>query len=226
MSNTKYIYIMLSSTRTKFARFIRYTTKAEYSHASVSFTENMEKLYSFGRFYHCMPLIGGLVHETLNRFTLKSPRRVNIKIFKIPVSEESYENAYNRICQIAEDDEYAYNLVSVMTFALKHGVERYKTFVCSEFTSHILRVARPDLASSKPDCKVMPDDFSTLLKGYEVYSGALAEYDKFIDIENEEYFRRFSTYSRVIKTCKFLHHRYWHFSPDNNTVEFDNSKML
>jgi hypothetical protein len=174
----------------------------------------MEKLYSFGRFYHCMPFIGGLVSETLNRFTLKSPKRVNIKIFKIPVTEEAYYKAYNRIQEIAVDDEYSYNLISVLTFAFKHGEPHYKAYVCSEFVSHILRLARPDLASEKPDCKVQPDDFSKLLKNMEIYDGPLSAYDKFVDIENEEYFRKFSMCTRIKQTCSFLRHRYWHFVPE------------
>lgn len=219
MNREKYIYVMLSSTRTKIAKLIKYATKSEYNHVSVSFSENMEQLYSFGRFYHCMPLIGGLVNETLCRFTLKSPKRVNIKIFKIPVTKEEYERAYNRVVQIADDGEYAYNLVSAVSFGIYHGVERYKTYVCSEFVSHILRIARPDLASHKPDCKVMPDDFSHLLDGFEIYKGALAEYDKFIDIENEEYFHKFNAFSRIIKTCKFLRFRYWHFESETQPIE-------
>ena len=45
-------------------------------------------------------------------------------------------------------------------------------------------------------------------------STVLADYDKFVDIENEEYFRKFSMYSRIKQTCSFLHHRYWHFVPE------------
>ena len=225
MKKEKYIYIMVSATFTKVGKMVRFATKSTYSHASISFSANMDKLYSFGRFYHCMPFIGGLVSETLNRFTLKSAKRVNIKIFKIPVTEEQFYAAYNRVQEIAADDEYAYNLVSAATFCLKHGVERYKTYVCSEFVSHILRIARPDLASDKPDCKVQPDDFTVLLKDYEIYDGALASYDKFIDIENEEYFRKFSKITQFMQTCGFIYRRYLHFVTDASGEEMRRNKL-
>ncbi len=217
----KYVYIMVSATYTKVGKIIRYATKAEYNHVSISFDENMETLYSFGRIRHCMPLVGGLVHETIDRFTLRSPRNVHIRIYRIPVSAAAYECGLKRIQEIACDDEYAYNFVSALTYFIWQGVENYKTYVCSEFVSHMLRLMRPDLAFCKPDCKVIPDDFLLLLENYEVYSGNLSEYDKFIEVENELYFEKVGKIKRWRETYSFLKHRYWHYEPLDDGEEMD-----
>jgi len=209
----KNIYVMISATGTKISRLVRIVTKATYGHASISFDPEMKQLYSFGRFYHCMPFIGGLVNETMDRFTLNSPRHVKIMVFKIPVTEEAYSAGIDRIYEIASDDEYAYNLVSAATFCVKHGVSKYKTFTCSEFVSHMLRIMRPDLASPKEDCKVVPNDYVELLKDYKIYEGNLCDYDKFIAVKNEEYFKKISFGKRHRKTLKFLRSRYLHYTP-------------
>ncbi len=213
MENKRYVYVMLSSTGTKMGKAIKFATRARYNHASISFTENMDTLYSFGRIHHCMPFIGGLVHETFDRFACRPANKVDVKVFKIAVTEESWRKGFDRVAEIAADDEYTYNLISAATFCVKHGTAHYKTFTCSEFVSHILRIVAPELASKKPDCKVVPDDFSALLEGLEFYEGKLSEFDRFLESENPDYFKKFSLRKRVRMTTSYVKNRYWHYVP-------------
>ena len=204
----KFIYIMVSSTGTRFGRIIRYATKSSFNHVSISFDESMKQLYSFGRYCHCMPFIGGLVNETQDRFTLRRGAEVEIGVYKIPVSDNAFFKGLDRIAEIAADDEYAYNLLSAITFCVKGGTEHYKTYTCSEFVSHLLRLMRPDLAFGKADCKVLPDNFVEQLGAYEYYRGPLNGYGKFAESVDKRYFNKLRPRVRWSKTARFILGRY------------------
>ena len=56
----KKIYIVLTYTGTILSRLVKYYTKKEYSHVSISLDENLEEMYSFGRLNAYIPFIGGI----------------------------------------------------------------------------------------------------------------------------------------------------------------------
>ncbi len=45
----KEIYIVLTQTGTFFSRSIKFITKEEFNHSSISFNQDLDVLYSFGR---------------------------------------------------------------------------------------------------------------------------------------------------------------------------------
>ncbi|MBQ7164503.1 MAG: hypothetical protein IJU84_07910 [Clostridia bacterium] len=204
----KYIYVIVSATYTKAAKVIRLATKSVYNHVSISFDENMRELYSFARLYYCLPFVGGPVKETYDRLSLNRPENVSVKVYKIPVKASAYYNAYARVREIFSDGEYAYNLISAFTFLFRHGVERYKTFTCSEFVSHIMRIARPDVMPEVADCKIVPDDFTRLLAPYEIYGGPLNGFNDFTESSNEEFFSKIGFVPRWFMTYNYIKARY------------------
>ena len=50
------IYIVLTYTGTFLSKIIRMYTKEEYAHVSISFNENLEEMYSFGRLWEIASL--------------------------------------------------------------------------------------------------------------------------------------------------------------------------
>ena len=205
---SKYIYVVVSATYTKAAKVIRMATRSVYNHVSIAFDENMRELYSFARLYYNMPFVGGPVKETYDRLSLKRPENVEIKVYKVPVSAAAYYRAYARVREIFGDDEYAYNLISAFTFIFRHGVERYKTFTCSEFVSHIMRIAKPEVMPDTADCKIVPDDFTSILSDYEIYGGALSDFDKFEESESESFFNKIGFAPRWYITYTYIKNRY------------------
>lgn len=205
----KYIYVIVSATYTKAGKVIRMVTRSVYNHVSLSFDENMKELYSFARLYYDLPFVGGPVKETYDRFCLHKPSGgVSIKVFKIPVTEEAFNAARARVREIFNDGEYAYNLISAFTFMFRHGVERYKTFTCSEFVSHVLRIARPDVLPDIPDCKIVPDDFTDFLAPFEIYRGALNGFIQFGESTDEEFFDKIAFVPRWYMTFIYIKTRY------------------
>ena len=48
-TTNKQLYIVISQTGTLLSRILKHITGAEYNHASISMSRDLEKMYSFGR---------------------------------------------------------------------------------------------------------------------------------------------------------------------------------
>ena len=88
MSNqNKQLYIVISQTGTLLSRILKQITGAEYNHASISLSRDLERMYSFGRRHPYNPFWGG--------FVIESPRTDTFKRFS-ETSEGICEDATNR----------------------------------------------------------------------------------------------------------------------------------
>ena len=63
-TRNKQLYIVISQTGTLLSRILKALTGAEYNHASISLSEDLEEMYSFGRRYPYNPFWGGFVMES------------------------------------------------------------------------------------------------------------------------------------------------------------------
>ena len=126
----KNIYIVISKTCTNFGKTIRTVGRVRYNHASIALDEGLRELYSFGRQKHAALLTGKLVRENISRFTLDKVSNVDITVFKVPVTDEQYDDLTEFIRTVYEDREYLYNLFSVLTYPLTKGLSVYKAFTC------------------------------------------------------------------------------------------------
>ena len=87
---TRQLYIVLSQTGTLLSRLIRYITGAEYNHASISMSEDLEKMYSFGRIHPYNPFWRGFVVESPHTGTFKRFSDTKAKILVVDIDEERY----------------------------------------------------------------------------------------------------------------------------------------
>ena len=90
MNDEKNIYIVLSHSGTNLSKIVKLCTRKDYSHVSIALDENLEEMYSFGRVWAYNPFYGGLVHEELNKGTLKRFRDTKAAIYIYKVSAEEY----------------------------------------------------------------------------------------------------------------------------------------
>jgi len=175
MSEIRYIYVLLSQTPTKFGSLVRSITKTEYNHASIAFDESLQQLYSFGRIFHYAPVIAGIVHEYIERFTLLTSDYVKIRIIRVPVSEEDYQTGLRLIREIQADRKYFYNLLSVLSHPLFRGFYTHKAFSCAEFTAFMLRSMNVRLNSTAPNWTITPMEIASALDYPVVYEGNLLD---------------------------------------------------
>ena len=87
----KKIYIVLTYTGTWLAKIVKFYTKKEYSHVSISLDENLDEMYSFGRLNPYIPFIGGFVQESPKYGTFKRFSKTKSVIYSLDVSDDTYE---------------------------------------------------------------------------------------------------------------------------------------
>ena len=67
----KKVYIILTNSGSLLSKVIKFYTKKEYTHVSISLDRGLRKMYSFGRLKAYNPFIGGFVHESKNHGPFK-----------------------------------------------------------------------------------------------------------------------------------------------------------
>ena len=173
-----YIYLVISETPTEFGKLIRRFGKIKYNHASIAFDEDLRYLYSFGRRQYKNPMNAGLVREYPDRFTLRRFSRINVRIYKVPVTKDQYLQAKSRILEIKHDDDgYLYNLFSVLSYPLlRRCFHTYKSFTCAEFVAHMMRHVGIFREPDKFSCDYTPEDIGERVKDWLFFDGNLLDY--------------------------------------------------
>jgi hypothetical protein len=158
------IYIIISKTPTRFGGVVRRFANQTYNHASIALDANLDHTYAFARKSHKAPLLGGLVRESLDRFTLRNNNPVPVVVFKIPVSMEQKLTITELINEMHNNRKYVYNLFSVLSYPITGGFCVKNAFSCIEFVSYILQYLGH--INEKLPCKYKPDDLLVELKDY------------------------------------------------------------
>lgn len=174
MENQRYIYVVISKTATKFGYVLRKVGKVRYNHASVALDAELNEWYSFARKQYQTVLLGGCVLENMERYTLRKTSDVQVVIFRIPVTVEQYCMLRNTVYDIKNDEEYMYNLLSVLTWPLTKGFSTYKAYSCIEFTMTML--GKIGFSLDKPMYRYTPDELLGLLSEYAFFQGNLLDY--------------------------------------------------
>lgn len=193
--NNQYIYLIITKTHTKFAKCLRIVGGLNYNHSAISLDAELNELYSFSRPQHSAVFLGHLVRETLNRYTLDKDFEVPVVVFQLPVSQNTYAEMREYIKEIMNDDEYMYNLFSVLTYPFTKGFATYKAFNCTEFAAHLLK--KMGYPINHPPYQYKPDDFLEILKDYIVFEGDLRAYMQCTDID-ENYLKHLS-FKEILK---------------------------
>lgn len=172
----KKIYVVLSHTGTIVAKLIKLFTRKEFSHASISLTEDLHWMYSFGRLNPYNPFWAGLVREAPDRGTFKRFYDTDVIVLELSVTSEELEGIRKTLGNmLAEQGKYHYNYIGLFKAGVKkpHRRSHYR-FYCSEFVGDVLK--RNNIAGSeKLPSIVHPINFLELPHSV-VYRGKLREY--------------------------------------------------
>ncbi len=168
-----YVYILISRSSTGIAKAIRLLGQQYFSHCAISLDGELRQIYAFARPEKHAPLMGRLVHESLDRYTLRRDTSVPVVLFRIPVSQEQYAWAEQSILAAYSDRDCVYNLFSVVTYPLVKGMTLPNSYTCIEFIAYILQ--NFGYLQKKPKHKYTPDDLVTELDDFIVYRGDVRE---------------------------------------------------
>ncbi len=169
------IYIVLTHTGTILSNIIRFYTKNEFSHASISLDENLEKMYSFGRKNPYNAFIGGLVKESPTEGTFKRFKNTKTNIYELDVTDEQYELLRTKIAKMYKHrEEYKFNTKGLFAVVLNKKINKPKTFYCAEFVRYVLQNSGID-TTYLPQI-IRPEDFKKLKNTKILYRGKLSKY--------------------------------------------------
>lgn len=176
MESNKHLYIVISKTATRFGYMLRKVGKVKYNHAAVALDPELNEMYSFARKQYKTPLIVGMVKENVERYTLRKSSDIQVVIFKIPVTQEQYDDVNKMIQDMWNDREYLYNLFSVLTWPVTKGFAIYKAYSCIEFTMTVME--RTGYTLTKPAYQYTPDELLDLFSEYIYFQGNILDYKK------------------------------------------------
>ena len=141
MENNEYIYIVLIKALTGLGKLSREISKYEYTHIAISLDENLNDFITFSRKNHYSPFDAGFMHEKREHYAFGKNEKVKTKIFKVPILKKDKEKIIDYITKIENDNEYIFNLFSMITMPIFHGVKIYKALNCMSFVSKVIELS-------------------------------------------------------------------------------------
>lgn len=174
----KQIYIVLTHTGTALSTIIKYYTKDEFSHVSISLDEELEEMYSFGRLNPYNPFWGGFVHESIKNGTFKRFKNTRTEIYSLNIEDEQYNKLVKIINHFKMNTQkYSFNILGLACVSIKRKIRRKNNFYCAEFVKHVLKSAGITSVAELPEI-IKPEDFKKI-EGLQLeYKGLLKKYIK------------------------------------------------
>ena len=171
----KKIYIVLTFTGTYLSKIIKWWTKNEFSHVSISLDRQLQEMYSFGRKNAYDIFRAGLIHEYIDKGTFKRFKNTKCKIYSLEVTNKQYEIIKKEVLEMYDNKEkYKFNILGLIGAGFNKKIRKEKSFYCAEFVRYLLDESK--IFTGLPNA-VKPEDFK-LIKGLEqVYQGYLRDYE-------------------------------------------------
>lgn len=170
----KQVYLVLSYTGTLLSKIVRFYTKKEYSHVSISLDKDLKKMYSFGRLNPYNAFIGGFVHESLDYGTFKRFYKTETTIYEVDITDEQYEKLLRLIDYFEKKKElFKFNTLGLFAVPLKIKVTRKRCFYCAEFVKYVFE--KTNINNDLPRI-IKPEDFKMLDNKRIIYKGNMQEY--------------------------------------------------
>lgn len=173
------IYFVFTDTKTSLGRLIKKFTNHPYSHVSLSFSQDLSEVYSFGRKNIDNPFGGGFVKEDMsNQFF----QRAQCAVFSCTVTEREYDlmKAYMKEFE-KNQDKYKYNFVGLFGVLFERTIERKSAFFCSQFVATVFKSSGRSIVNKPPSLTSPKDIYSSNELTY-IYSGTLKYYPYLIDV--------------------------------------------
>ncbi|MBR3810906.1 MAG: hypothetical protein IKJ16_01065 [Agathobacter sp.] len=194
----RHIYVMLSCTNTIMGKLIRVFSHCKYNHISLASSSSLQPLYSFARYNHNSPFVGGFVEESLCRY-LFSKKNTKARVYKIAVDEKTFDDFQLIIKKYSDhSSEYIYD-----TFGVFHGDKITNPYqqTCLSFSVFVLKKLL--LLSENTHAK-NTKDFEALLSSYPYVDINLLYEDKDSYVWGNDYYYKKIPYIQVIKST-YLH---------------------
>ena len=186
MEEMKKIYVVVTQTGTMLSRILKRLTHKDYNHASISLSETLDTLYSFGRKNPYNAFIGGFVQETPTGGTFGRFKNTDAIVLEKEVHPLVYEEMKLELERLYENrTNYKYNYFGLFAGFFGKNIHMKKRYYCSEFVQYILRKHNIGLPLSPSDM-VCPNDFVNLEGAKVIYVGKLRSYKAWSNRKNKK----------------------------------------
>lgn len=172
----KSVYILLTKTKTLFARCIHIMTGDEFTHVSIALDHDLNRLYSFGRRYYYIPLPAGFVRENLHTGVFGRNKYASCAVLELTVTDKIYYRIEKRVKTMLDHCNcYHYNILGLATCPLGIPHRRSRHFLCSQFVADIL--AESGALDIPCDISLTrPADFIRFEQLQPIYRGKFCDY--------------------------------------------------
>ena len=185
-SKTKKIYIALTQTGTILSRIVKIVTRDKYNHVSISTSEDLSDLYSFGRINPYNPFKAGFVKETPTTGTFARFYKTDALVLELPVTEETYAGIKAELEDMYERrEQYHYNYKGLFLAYFGKVKPKKNTYYCSEFAQSILKKYGLGLKKTEAEL-VCPNDFVNVHGGHIIYIGKFKDYNEHLLLKQGE----------------------------------------
>lgn len=191
MDNSKKLYVMISRTNTKMGNFIRFFTRYDYNHVSLSLDKELKSFVSFARMVQDAPLYGGFVTESLERF-LHNGKNSQVKIYEVNITKEKYDNL-KKLFSLADnpDSGLVYNYLDALMTPVGINVNIKGAYTCLSFANTVLGT----------DCKNIKS-LSNTLKNNLIFKGTIKDLGVDSGDRSALYFRKIGFKNGTKKSAK------------------------
>ena len=170
----KSIYILLTRSNTYVSKMINLATLEPYTHASISFNDSLQPLYSFARRNLKWPLPAGLRLEPFHEGYYAIHNQIPCALYELQVTDEAYEAAKTEVeCMMEDALRYRFSVMGLFLCRLNIPLHRKNLYFCSEFISTILQNSNSLDLPKKPSL-MRPSDYTRIPHMTLLYQGKLA----------------------------------------------------
>ena len=174
----KYIYLVFTKTGTWFSKVLDFIEPSDYIHSSLSLTEDLNTLYSFGRKNPNNPFSGGFAIESLESGVFSKNKNIPLSIYKVEVTTPQYNLISNMIDNfLLNRGDYKYNMLGLIGFFINKPIKRENHYFCSQFVSEVLLNSNV-ITLNTPSCLTRPSDLIDAYPNNLMYKGYTGEFAK------------------------------------------------
>lgn len=169
INDTKAVSIILVSGNSILGNIIKKVQRNEFSHASISLDDNLNRIYSFNR----RNGFNGLSYESIKQYAKDGVDKIGVYTFL--VSNEIYKQLEKTLDNFnLFINKTKYSILNLLTIPLNIPLDMDMKMVCSEFVDKLLKSANIDITNKK-SMFVSPKDFSNKVvnnaKIIEIFNG-------------------------------------------------------
>jgi len=181
----KNIYVVLTQTSSVLSAVIKIFTRNEFNHSSISLSESLDPMWSFGRRQPYNPFWGGFVKEFIYKGTFYRFPKTKCAVYRFEVNESVYDAVLYELNQMySEKEKYGYDFLGLCLAAVHIPLQRKRKYYCSGFIRSLFLKCKVPGAETLGEI-TKPCDFISFPGMTPVYKGLLKDYPNSIKLNEK-----------------------------------------